>query len=73
MKILICFTVRFRVGGRKVSIYSVDGFLPGDTIEKLMQFFYSIKEEDMPENLAGFISKSTPSSILLRLIKNRIL
>ena len=45
-----------RIGGRKVSIYSVDGFLPGDTIEKLMQFFYSIKEEDMPENLAGFIA-----------------
>ena len=49
-----------RIGGRKVSVYSVDGFLPGDTIEKLMQFFYSIKEEDMPEDLAGFISKSTP-------------
>ena len=26
------------IGGRKVSIYSIDGFLPGDTIEKLMQF-----------------------------------
>ena len=34
------------IGGRKVSIYSIDGFLPGDTIEKLMQFFYSIKDED---------------------------
>ena len=48
------------IGGRKVSIYSIDGFLPGDTIEKLMQFFYSIKDEDMPENLADFISRSTP-------------
>ena len=48
------------IGGRKVSIYSIDGFLPGDTVEKLMQFFYSIKDEDMPENLADFISRSTP-------------
>ena len=61
-----------RIGGRKVSVYSVDGFLPGDTIEKLMQFFYSIKEEDMPEDLAGFI-KVHRSLILWRLMKNRIL
>lgn len=48
------------IGGRKVSFYSIDGFLPGDTVEKLMQFFYSIKDEDMPENLVDFISRSTP-------------
>lgn len=60
-----------RIGGRKVSIYSVDGFLPGDTIEKLMQFFYSIKEEDMPENLAGFISKSTPFVDIIEIDKEQ--
>ena len=27
------------IGGRKVAIYSIDGFLPGDITEKLMQFF----------------------------------
>ena len=49
----------------------MDGFLPGDTIEKLMQFFYSIKEEDMPENLAGFISKSTPFVDIIEIDKEQ--
>lgn len=48
------------IGGRNAAIYSIDGFLQGDIVEKLMQFFYSIKKEDMPENMAGFITKNIP-------------
>lgn len=63
MKIDENFDLLFRqieIGGRKTALYSIDGFLQGDIVEKLIQFFYSIKEEDMPENMAEFISKNIP-------------
>ena len=49
-----------RIGGKKAGFFFIDGFVQEDMVEKLMQFFYSIKDEDMPENLADFISRSTP-------------
>lgn len=48
------------VGGRRVSLFAVDGFLTGTVSEKVLEFFYSIQEKDMPEEPAGFMARFAP-------------
>lgn len=46
------FDLVYRVvefGGRKACFYFVDGFLKDEVLQKMLQFFQSIKEEDMPK------------------------
>lgn len=47
------FDIVYRVvefGGKQVCFYFVDGFLKDDMLQKLLQYFASIKEEDMPKD-----------------------
>lgn len=58
-----CFDIlrrRFVIGGRQAAFYSVDGFLRGEVAEKVMEFFYSLKEEDMPKDFGDFIQQAIP-------------
>jgi stage V sporulation protein AF len=58
-----CFDIirrNFKIGGRRAVFYSVDGFLKGDVTEKVMEFFYSIEEQDMPEDFGGFLQEKIP-------------
>lgn len=47
-------------GGKKVSLFAVDGFLQGTISEKVLEFFYSIEEKDMPQDYNGFVAKCAP-------------
>lgn len=65
-----CFDIirrRFAVGGKKAAFYAVDGFLKGDLVEKVMEFLYSIQEEDMPEDFAGFLQDSVPYMDIMKI------
>ena len=35
------------IGGRKAGFFFIDGFVQEDMVEKLIQFFYSLKEDDL--------------------------
>lgn len=48
------------VGGRRMSLFSVDGFLTGTVSEKVLEFFYAIKEEDMPQDFDSFMERCAP-------------
>lgn len=50
----------FVMGGKKTTLYAVDGFLKGEISEKVMEFFYSISEEDMPGTFQEFVAKQIP-------------
>lgn len=46
------FDLVYRVvefGGRKACFYFIDGFLKDEVLQKMLQFFQSIKKEDMPK------------------------
>jgi stage V sporulation protein AF len=67
-----CFDIirrSFRIGGRQAFFYSVDGFLKGDVTEKVMEFFYSIPPEDMPEDFGGFLQEKIPYLDLMKVKK----
>lgn len=42
-------TRRVRVGGRLAGFFFIDGFVQEDMVEKLMQFFYSLSEENVKD------------------------
>lgn len=48
------------IGGKKASLFAVDGFLMGTVSEKVLEFFYSIEEQDMPTEYSGFVDKFAP-------------
>lgn len=48
------------IGGRKASVFAVDGFLTGQVSEKVMEFFYSIQEQDMPKEYSKFLDSFAP-------------
>lgn len=65
-----CFDIirrRFVLGGKQAALYAVDGFLKGELIEKVMEFFYSIQKEDMSDDFAGFLKKSIPYMDVMKL------
>ena len=39
-----------KIGGREACMYLIDGFCKDDLMQKMLQYFITIKEEDMPEN-----------------------
>ncbi len=47
------------IGGRKAGFFFVDGFVQEDMVEKLMQFFYSLKPEDLSD-IDTFLVKGMP-------------
>lgn len=44
------------IAGHRAGSFSIDGFVQEDMIEKLMQFFYSLKESDMTD-IDAFLEK----------------
>lgn len=48
------------IGGKKASMFAVNGFLTGDVSEKVVEFFYSIQERDMPKDYSGFVDRYAP-------------
>ena len=57
---------RFMIGGKQAAFYTVDGFLKGEVSEKVMEFFYKITEEQMPEDFAGFLQQQIPYLDLMK-------
>ncbi len=57
------------IGGKKTAFYTVDGYLKGDTMEKLMEYGYSIQKEDMPGDYHQFLQKFMPYADIKTLTK----
>ncbi len=58
-----CFDIlrrRFVIGGKQAAFYAVDGFLRGEIAEKIMEFFYTVKEDEMPKDFVAFMQKAIP-------------
>lgn len=55
---IICRTTM--VADRQACFYFIDGFVKDDIMEKLMEFFYSITPEDLPEDSGGLSRDSMP-------------
>lgn len=57
------FDVVYRVveiGGRKACLFFVDGFTKDEVLLKILQSWWTIKEEDMPGDAHGFSKKYLP-------------
>ena len=39
-----------RIGGREACMYFIDGFCKDELMQKMLQYFMDMKEEDLPEN-----------------------
>lgn len=52
-------TREIEIGGKRAAFYFIDGFVQEDMVEKLMQFFYSLKESDM-KDIDTFLQKGMP-------------
>lgn len=48
------------IGGKKTTFYTIDGYLQGDTMEKIMEYGYSIKSDEMPNDYHQFLQKFMP-------------
>lgn len=49
-----------RVGGREACIYFIDGFCKDELMQKLLQYFMDIKEEEMPGDAHGMSKANLP-------------
>lgn len=57
------FDLIYRVihtGGKKACFYFIDGFCKDEIMQKMLQFFMSIKEEDMPKTAYDMLKKHMP-------------
>ena len=63
---------RFMIGGKQAAFYTVDGFLKGEVSEKVMEFFYKITEEQMPEDFAGFLQQQIPYMDLMKVADQEV-
>lgn len=57
------FDLIYRVihtGGKKACFYFIDGFCKDEIMQKMLQFFMSIKEEDMPTTAYDMLKKQMP-------------
>ena len=50
----------FTIAGKKAALFFVDGFTKDEVLLKMMQSWWSIKEEDMPKDAYGFSKKYLP-------------
>ena len=48
------------VADRQCVIYCIDGFTKDDTLQKIIQFLFSVKAEDMPDNAHEFSKNFLP-------------
>ncbi len=49
-----------KVGGRNACIYFIDGFCKDELMQKLLQYFMDIKEDELPENAHEMSKKCMP-------------
>lgn len=59
----LSFDVVYRVieiGGRKACIYFIDGFCKDELMEKMLQYFLDLKEEEMPESAYEMAKRTVP-------------
>ncbi len=49
-----------QVGGRKACIYFVDGFCKDELMQKMLQHFMGLKEQDLPEQVHEMIKSKVP-------------
>ena len=50
----------FEMGGKKACMYFIDGMVKDEVIQKLLQYFFSLKADDMPEKIHGVLKKFMP-------------
>lgn len=55
------------IGGKKATLYAIDGFLTGSVSEKVLEYLYSIEEKDMPETYCGFLEQNAPYADIVTL------
>lgn len=48
------------IGGRLAGFYFIDGFCKDEVMEKILEFFYKLKPEDMPETAHDFLKEQIP-------------
>ena len=51
---------RLVVGGRRASLFFVDGFVKDEILEKILEFFYGLKPEELPASLETFQAEYLP-------------
>ena len=49
-----------RIGGREACMYFIDGFCKDELMQKMLQYFMDMKEEDLPENAHEMSKKKIP-------------
>lgn len=49
-----------RIGGRDACIYFIDGFCKDELMQKMLQYFMGLKEEEMPENAHEMSKRCVP-------------
>ena len=63
MQIDISFDLVYRVihvGGREACIYFIDGFCKDELMQKMLQYFMDMKQEDLPQDAHAMIKKKAP-------------
>lgn len=48
------------IGGHAASLFVIDGLVKDDILEKILEFFYGLKEEDVPESPEQFDMQNLP-------------
>lgn len=48
------------IGGKKACFYFIDGFCKDAVMEKVLEFLYGIKEEEMPDTAHDFLKEKLP-------------
>ena len=51
---------RLVVGGRRASLFFIDGFVKDEILEKILEFFYGLKPEELPASLETFQAEYLP-------------
>ena len=51
---------RLVVGGRRASLFFMDGFVKDEILEKILEFFYGLKPEELPSSLETFQAEYLP-------------
>ena len=48
------------IGGKSACMYLIDGFCKDELMQKMLQYFMDMKEEDLPENAHEMSKKKIP-------------
>lgn len=59
------------IGDKNATFYMIDGFLKGETMEKVMEFLLSITPEDTPASFEEFTKKGMPYGDIITVKKEK--